>query len=108
MNEPTVIVMRLFSGDDLIGILSSINEFKIQLQFPHNVKFNHSTGTVSMTALCPLSDEVFYDFSKAHCQFVVTASAEVTQKFMEMIDSGTTEDDFASALSQLSESDTKH
>lgn len=84
--EPVVVVVRLNTGDELLAILAGELEGKVKLEHPHYVKFNPTTGTVAMVPYCPLSEEKFYELWRVHCQFVVTAGREISQKFFAMVD----------------------
>jgi hypothetical protein len=87
MTSPVVVVVRLNNESDVMGILDSTHEEHVVLEYPFTVFVNGETNSVAMFPYCTLSDEKFYTFKKRDFKFLVTASSEVSNKFLKMVDS---------------------
>lgn len=81
-----VVVIRLKSGEDVIGIIMGERDGKILLDNPYYAKYSMATGNVSMMPYCPLTDETLFSFEKDNLEFMVTAAASVTTKFISLIE----------------------
>lgn len=84
--ESVVVIVRMLSGDQILGIMLGDVDGKVKLEHPHFVKYNPANQTMAMVPFCPLSDEAIYEVPKKDVQFVVTANKEVTQRFFEAVD----------------------
>lgn len=85
--ESIVVIVRLLSGDQLLGImLGEVGGKKVKLEHPHYVKYNPANMTMAMVPFCPLSDENVFEVPLKDVQFVVPANREVTQRFFEAVD----------------------
>lgn len=84
--ESVVVIVRLLSGDQILGIMLGDADGRVKLEHPHYVKYNPANMTMAMVPFCPLSDEHIFEVAKNEVQFVVTANREVTQRFFEAVD----------------------
>lgn len=115
MSDPCVVVIRTKSGDEIIAILTGKQDDQLRVDHPYYARFNFVTGNVTMVPYCPLSDEIHFSFITTDVQFVVTASEDISRKFLAMVNASEAtqdeeeEDDETYLPSQvLSGNTTKH
>lgn len=91
-----VTVIRTKAGDDIIAVLTGKLDNTLRVDHPYFARLNPVTGNVTMVPFCPLSDEIHFKLDMADIQFVVTASEEISKKFLAMVyttDSSVEEED---------------
>lgn len=81
----SVIVLRLKTGEDVIGIIVGEKNNVIRMEHPYFAKYSINTGNVSMMPYCPLTDETYFEFNKDNIEFVVTAANTIATKFINLI-----------------------
>lgn len=84
--ERVVAVVRLNSGEDVLAILLADKDDRLMVQHPHYIRMNPVNQTVAMIPYCALSDETFYEISKPQIIFTVTATEDISKKFLRMVD----------------------
>lgn len=83
--KETVIVLRLKTGEDIIGILVGDKSNIIKVEHPYYAKYSINGGNVSMMPYCPLTDESYFEFKKDNIEFIVTAAEIVSIKFLKIV-----------------------
>lgn len=84
-NNVVVAVVRLQSGEDVIGILCGDIDNQLKMEFPYFVVSSPTTSKLIMTPYCPLTDEIIFYINKSRVEFVVPASEDVSKSFLEML-----------------------
>lgn len=85
MNDICVVIIRLKNDDEIISIFNSENDGIIKVEYPHYVKPEPTTGKILIVPYCPLSDEIFFEFTREDIKFLVTANNSITYDFIEMV-----------------------
>jgi len=80
-----VVVLRLENDNEVIGVLVGESDSIVKLEHPYTVYVDSLQQTVAMMPYCSLTDETFFEFKKSKLQFLVTASAPISNKFIKMI-----------------------
>lgn len=90
-NELTVVAIRFNTGEDILAFLEGEIDGKLQLAYPHYVKFNPSSQQLMLLPFCSFSDEYLYTIPSSICLFVVTASNDVANRFIDALNQSITE-----------------
>jgi small nuclear ribonucleoprotein (snRNP)-like protein len=81
-----IVVIRLESGEDIVGVLVGENEEVIKLEHPYYITYNTISGSrVVMAHYCPFTDETLFEFKRSKLAFCVTASALITDRYLSLI-----------------------
>lgn len=84
MND-VVVVIRTKDNDDLLAILTGKVDNQLKLDHPYYARVNPATNNVTMVPFCPLSDEIHFMMDVRETKFVVTASEDISRKFLSMV-----------------------
>lgn len=87
MIESAVVVVRMKTGEDILGILCGESDGKIKLEWPHFAQLSADYSSLALLPYCALSDERYYEISLAETTFVVVAREDVSAKFFHAIQS---------------------
>lgn len=90
-NDLTVVAIRFNTGEDLLAILEGELDGKLQLAYPHYVKFNSSSQQLMLLPFCSFSDEYLFTIPTSLCLFVVTASDSVANRFIDALNQSITD-----------------
>jgi len=86
MSDCVVVVVRLKSGHDMLGILVGELDDVLRIEHPYYVKVSPTELTaIAMMPYCPLSDEIMYEIERRNVEFVVPASETVSYKFLSLV-----------------------
>lgn len=85
-DDLVVVAIKLNSGEDLIAIFVKDLGHAICIEHPYYISYTPMLGGYSMLPYCPYSDEVYYQISRDKINFMVTATNEITMRFLDMVD----------------------
>lgn len=87
MREDYVIVLRTDTDhDDIIGLIIGNDVDVVRVQHPYYIKYDASAGNIVMMPYCALTDESFFEFKRERVDFLVTASKQVSTRFLQVLD----------------------
>lgn len=85
MTDSCVVVIRFKGNEELLAILNGKLENKLKIEHPFYASISPTTGHVTMVPYCPLSDEKYFELDTSNIEFVVTASSDISTKFLAMV-----------------------
>lgn len=86
MNKDYVVVMRMEDSQiDILGIIISMREDIVKIEHPYQAWYDNNAGTMKLIAYCTLTDQTLFEFKRSKMQFLVPASDDVAEKFLDLI-----------------------
>ena len=81
-----VVVVKTKQGDEILAILNGEINGVIKVEHPFYIRYNPMTNNIGMTPYCALTDEKYFEFRRENLEFLVTASREIAQKFLRLVE----------------------
>lgn len=81
-----VAVLRLYNGDEVVALLTGHTEETIQVDHPFILKYDNSTGSVTMLPYCLWTDEITFTFNNDKIVYVVSCSDRIALKYLDLVD----------------------
>ena len=78
-----IVIIKTTLGEELISIFCSESNGIVKVQHPHFVHFNSATSNMILVPYCPLSNETYFEFKRDNLIYLVTASDDVSMRFIE-------------------------
>lgn len=80
-----VIVIRKNTGIDILAVYSSENDISYIVHHPYYVKYESSSGHVSMAPYCAFTDDIEFSIKKTSVEFMKTANPDIAYKFLSLL-----------------------
>ena len=86
MTAEYVVVLRLTTGDEVVGLLINDNADYIEIEQPFLIAYNRSLESIVLHPLCPWSDEKIFTIYQDKILYVVDCLEKIAVKYLNMIE----------------------
>lgn len=95
MIEDSVVVIRIKSGPDVIGLFcgEDVKRHVVTLCHPHYTKIDNETDNLLLMKYCYLTEETYFEFNRNDIEFLALVKPSIEQYFKTMIMSRDSLDD---------------
>lgn len=81
-----VTIIKLTTGEELVGLLSGHDEDTIRLDHPFIIRYDEELGSVQLLPFCLWSEDVTFTFNNNFIIYVVSCSERIAIKYLDFIE----------------------